>query len=203
MRFSRQKATTEGWSEGLSEARLEVWRSRAVPGEPGATKSWHRRGDWLSYQVRACSRPPPPTTRTLTLEVEGVEEALGVGGRRRPRRRWSGAAATGVRAAAAAGTARSGKLPHGARERVCAAAALAATERRCAVAPALSPEAAWRVRCMVVVARGRQGFVGAKRVRDRSAARARVCSLQASLAVQVGVDEDTGEGKSRGFLRVV
>ncbi len=35
---------------------------RAIPGLPGAAKSWTP-GDWASFQQRACSRPPEPITR--------------------------------------------------------------------------------------------------------------------------------------------
>src|SRR3712207_7615236 len=39
---------------------------RLVPTLPGATSSSLSSGDWASFQANACSRPPPPTSRTLT-----------------------------------------------------------------------------------------------------------------------------------------
>jgi hypothetical protein len=36
---------------------------RAVPGLPGAQKTFSASGLWAIFQTRACSRPPPPTTR--------------------------------------------------------------------------------------------------------------------------------------------
>ena len=47
------------------------WHSprRAMPGFPGAAWSAASRGLWASFQASACSRPPEPTTRTLTGRV--------------------------------------------------------------------------------------------------------------------------------------
>src|SRR5690554_4011916 len=39
--------------------------SRAVPALPGATKTCATRGDWATFQARACSRPPPPMISTF------------------------------------------------------------------------------------------------------------------------------------------
>ena len=39
--------------------------SFAVPALPGATNTRVTRGDWARRHARACSRPPPPTTRTF------------------------------------------------------------------------------------------------------------------------------------------
>ena len=39
--------------------------SRAVPALPGATKTLHTRGDCAIFHASACSRPPPPMTRTF------------------------------------------------------------------------------------------------------------------------------------------
>ena len=43
------------------------WRTfsatRAVPGLPGAQNTFSASGLWPIFQTRACSRPPPPTTR--------------------------------------------------------------------------------------------------------------------------------------------
>src|SRR5688572_15216015 len=54
---------------GMSLAATGTFRhlaSAAVPALPGATSTSVTRGDCASFQARACSRPPPPMTRTLT-----------------------------------------------------------------------------------------------------------------------------------------
>lgn len=56
--------------------------SLAVPGLPGAQKSCAHCSDCASFQVSACSRPPEPTTRTLTcttadsITQSGLDMAL-------------------------------------------------------------------------------------------------------------------------------
>lgn len=40
--------------------------SVSVPGLPGAQNRCLHMGDWESFHARECSRPPEPTTRTLT-----------------------------------------------------------------------------------------------------------------------------------------
>ena len=47
--------------------------SRAVPALPGAQYRAPHRGDWASFQDRACSRPPEPTTRTSSCRESGEE----------------------------------------------------------------------------------------------------------------------------------
>src|SRR5690348_6216541 len=39
--------------------------SAAVPALPGATNTFATRGDCATFHASACSRPPPPTTRTF------------------------------------------------------------------------------------------------------------------------------------------
>src|SRR5271166_5748637 len=52
--------------------------SRAVPALPGATKTLPTRGERAIRHASACSRPPPPTTRTFivrpSLEVDLAED---------------------------------------------------------------------------------------------------------------------------------
>src|SRR5512144_750069 len=51
----------------LARATLATLGSRAVPAFPGATNTLATRGDCASFHASACSRPPPPITRTFTL----------------------------------------------------------------------------------------------------------------------------------------
>ena len=60
MRFStaqRERASTSSAAMATFSAR------RAVPGLPGAQYTFSASGLWEIFQTRACSRPPPPTTR--------------------------------------------------------------------------------------------------------------------------------------------
>ena len=61
--------------------------SRAMPALPGAAKTSGRCGERFSARTIACSRPPPPTTRTVVTSERGDEvvdrdrgERLVVGG---------------------------------------------------------------------------------------------------------------------------
>mmetsp|Transcript_21548 Transcript_21548/g.47288 ORF Transcript_21548/g.47288 Transcript_21548/m.47288 type:complete len:323 (+) Transcript_21548:841-1809(+) len=67
--FSLQKDTTAAWSSmfNLSPLRQVMFSSSAIPGLPGAQNSCSQNGDRLIFQARACSRPPPPTTRTFNF----------------------------------------------------------------------------------------------------------------------------------------
>jgi hypothetical protein len=58
--------------------------SRAVPAFPGATNTRATRGELASFQAIACSRPPPPMTRTFMVGKDALEL---VAGRRNTRRR--------------------------------------------------------------------------------------------------------------------
>lgn len=46
----------------------------AVPALPGATRTCWTCGDWASFQANACSRPPPPTTRTRSAMTPGFKQ---------------------------------------------------------------------------------------------------------------------------------
>src|SRR5512143_397227 len=76
---SRANATRSG---NAVSATLATAGSSAVPALPGATKTFATRGDCASFQASACSRPPPPMTRTFTAPTsierdlaEHVEDA--------------------------------------------------------------------------------------------------------------------------------
>src|SRR6185437_287485 len=62
--------------------------SAAVPALPGATNTFETRGDCAIFHASACSRPPPPTTRTFTSprpsppRGEGAERSEAGEGRR-------------------------------------------------------------------------------------------------------------------------
>ncbi len=72
-RFSFAKAI----SRGKSSCGMGTFvASAAVPALPGATNTSSTRLDCASFQARACSRPPPPTTRTFMRMI------------RRTPRRW-------------------------------------------------------------------------------------------------------------------
>src|SRR5690606_2199651 len=65
---TRVRATPSATTKSASAAGSRISRltrrsSRAVPPLPGATKTVWTRSDWTSFQDRACSRPPEPTTR--------------------------------------------------------------------------------------------------------------------------------------------
>src|SRR5215471_4592342 len=61
--LSRAKATS---SCSPSTATLVSSGSSAVPALPGATNTFATRGDAAIFHASACSRPPPPMTRTFT-----------------------------------------------------------------------------------------------------------------------------------------
>ena len=54
---------------------LRHFGSSAVPALPGATRTSDTRGDCASFQASACSRPPPPMTRSFTASVPEVAHA--------------------------------------------------------------------------------------------------------------------------------
>jgi hypothetical protein len=56
---------TAAWSVTSMWGMLCTLGSPAMPGLPGATNSCLQSADWESFQARACSRPPLPTTSTL------------------------------------------------------------------------------------------------------------------------------------------
>src|SRR3989442_1479278 len=60
---SMHSATASSSASGVSGTHT-AWR--AMPGLPGAVKSAVTRGLWAIFQASACSRPPPPTSSTLT-----------------------------------------------------------------------------------------------------------------------------------------
>src|SRR5688572_2776513 len=62
---ARASATSLSTSVAATAA-LRHFGSSAVPALPGATITSVTRGDCASFQARACSRPPPPMTRTFT-----------------------------------------------------------------------------------------------------------------------------------------
>ena len=60
----------------MSSARTETFStrgSRAVPALPGATSTRATRSLCASFQASACSRPPPPTTSTVSGSFEDDE----------------------------------------------------------------------------------------------------------------------------------
>src|SRR5215510_7223374 len=62
-----------------------------MPPLPGAQKSFVMRGDCASFQTSACSRPPPPRTRTFI----GAKQSR-VGGRQDDVKRWRPTTPSGV-----------------------------------------------------------------------------------------------------------
>ena len=79
----RSRACANATSVAMSTMRTLIRPgSRAVPALPGATNTLATRGDCATFHASACSRPPPPTTRTFIgvrtrcrawrLESEGV-----------------------------------------------------------------------------------------------------------------------------------
>src|SRR5690606_8111302 len=54
---------------------LRHFASVAVPALPGATSTCETRGDCASFHANACSRPPPPMTRTFIGSVPEVPDA--------------------------------------------------------------------------------------------------------------------------------
>ena len=62
IRLSRANWTRRGIS---SELMFRLSPSFAVPAFPGAQKTSSTLGDCFSFQTKACSRPPEPTTRIL------------------------------------------------------------------------------------------------------------------------------------------
>src|SRR4051812_8932580 len=60
-------ATHSGISESATFSRPS---SRAVPPLPGATNTFCTLGLWVSFQARACSRPPDPITRSFMSVAE-------------------------------------------------------------------------------------------------------------------------------------
>ncbi len=74
-RCPRRRARRTGWHCAI----------RAMPGLPGAACSSRTEGERASDATSACSRPPEPTTRTITPRPPGRASASGRGaGRRRP-----------------------------------------------------------------------------------------------------------------------
>src|SRR5690606_28424786 len=65
----RAKATSPGMSSAAI-ATFETLGSRAVPALPGAQYTRFTRGDCAHFHASACSRPPPPMTRTFTSVPE-------------------------------------------------------------------------------------------------------------------------------------
>ena len=61
---SRQKSATAAWSAVSSGTHSA---SSAMPGLPGATKSFVSSGDAASFQASACSRPPEPMRRMFMM----------------------------------------------------------------------------------------------------------------------------------------
>src|SRR5207244_7126227 len=61
---SRRANATRPSSASAASGTHTAWR--AMPGLPGAVKSAVTRGLWAIFQASACSRPPPPTSSTLT-----------------------------------------------------------------------------------------------------------------------------------------
>ena len=54
---------------------LEESLSRQIPAFPGAHHIFAILGDWASFQTSACSRPPPPTTRTfMDIGRDGITQ---------------------------------------------------------------------------------------------------------------------------------
>ena len=74
-RGSSGATTTKSMALALAQATIAVhigglhglrkWQPGRCPPLPGAQKSWVTLGDWASFQQMACSRPPPPTTKTF------------------------------------------------------------------------------------------------------------------------------------------
>jgi hypothetical protein len=66
MAFSFAHATMPDTSVAGMGTHRASW---AMPAFPGAQYSWVTLGLWASFQQIACSRPPPPTTKTFMLTL--------------------------------------------------------------------------------------------------------------------------------------
>mmetsp|Transcript_22236 Transcript_22236/g.39683 ORF Transcript_22236/g.39683 Transcript_22236/m.39683 type:complete len:210 (+) Transcript_22236:1016-1645(+) len=67
--LSLQKSITATWSSTLRSGTVVIFGSRLMPALPGAQYSVSQRRDCASFQAIECSRPPVPTTSTLTLSL--------------------------------------------------------------------------------------------------------------------------------------
>ncbi len=61
-----QKSSTSACLPTSKEGKVVMPGSAAIPGLPGVQYRALHNGLWDSFHARACSRPPPPTTKTLT-----------------------------------------------------------------------------------------------------------------------------------------
>src|SRR6185437_2446576 len=75
-RSTRSSAAARTIPETSSAPTGSVRASRAIPALPGAHRISGRRGERESAWISACSRPPPPTTRTLGEDSDGANEVV-------------------------------------------------------------------------------------------------------------------------------
>src|SRR3989442_1100445 len=79
---SRLANATSSSCESTLMSTHDAWR--AIPGLPGAANTVSTSGLWAIFQASACSRPPPPTSRTFMV-ASAVRPAWTEGGLRQAR----------------------------------------------------------------------------------------------------------------------